>query len=444
MKKFITLFVLISQLTYSQKWEKTFIKDEFGKNTTNKEYSLKTLGRFNNSAQQGAKSTLILSIEENQFDSCKELPLYVYFQVVEYSSHRANLYRKYDELNLAVKTSNNSIMRSTLLKNEYADNDKFTLSYYINPEKMTKQHTTKTYDTADSYSLNTPTYRVDSEIIEELLKSDGIIKFNIYTEYAEYYYEFNSLKKDQPTVAKHFLNKFEKRIEACHKEINYAKKLHEEKNNLIDSLLSQALKNGLSEDSEIKVSKELKKLETKEIKKIESITMIPLKHITYYNYNSRKIGVISTDIEGNTKRILENSSLYAETNSNFIRHLAKKRKEEKELTRNNIKTNNTIILETVFNDEFGGKYVIDEILKDIENYNLTKATNTINKFKFKISKTSSTYYKIEYTIKFNSNSNELHSYLTIHSRTKNPNFDFKKILKEEKAKKNKEYTYTFN
>ena len=99
------LFILLLSVTssFSQNWELQTIKDEFGDPTDEKRYIAKVMGTFNNSAQTGARAILFLEYNPIYDEFLKSIGRLT-FRLYEYSNNPADLYRAYQNVELALKT----------------------------------------------------------------------------------------------------------------------------------------------------------------------------------------------------------------------------------------------------------------------------------------------------------------------------------------------------
>ena len=199
MKKALILIITLSiQNSFSQNWEYKDVYDEFGDKTGGKIYSTKVIGTFDNSAQSGSRAILYLSLISSKYYDWDQSIGTLRFEVYEYDNNPADFYRNSKTLDLNMKNAEGEVFLSTIMTNEYDNDNEFSMTQYLYPEKRIAKRTVRNQIDEYTYELIKPTYVEDYKILNEILYKNQIIKLNIYSNRSSYYFKFKSLGKKFP------------------------------------------------------------------------------------------------------------------------------------------------------------------------------------------------------------------------------------------------------
>ena len=393
--KIIILFVIvfISQYSYSQSWEYKELVDEFGDKSGVKRYTLKVIGSFNNSAQVGSKAILYLSFNGG-YSEYDESIGDLRFKLYEYNNNPADFYRKHNTLNVSMKNNNGDVFKSEIMTNEYQDDNEFLMTQYLYPNQRIKERTQRKDIDDLTYVLIKPTYDIDFKIIEEIIYKKQSIKLNIYTDNSSYYFKFKSLGKEYPNSLIELIKEAKSKT---NKQLIEKEKLEDEeeikkdkRENKIKELIQSPYIDNLDNNSLEFVEYFLKKLKDDVLLGLTKIELTTPKndrmttnsmspkviesmfknygHVSLNLFSGKdELDVYSEDIfitkdeTGKTlnryiyKAIL---NLKIKPNSKFFN--------DYEIERKNILKNLYLRVENLLSDDFGGRYLKDEIKEDID------------------------------------------------------------------------------
>lgn len=443
----LTNFVILSLIffsAYSQQWSYNTIKDEFGDDTNKKEYQIKLIGTFNNSAQTGSKAILFLSYTpgHNDYnDSYGSLT----FEVYEYNNNPADFNRRFYEMEVALKNSNGDVHRSLILTNEFSSDNSFTMTQYFDPITKISERTIKK-DKGDYYEVTKPTYDIDFKLIEDLIYGKGKNKLNIYSSSSEYFFELNSLglthSEDFNKLISNAKEKEERRKLKEQKEKEDAVNKEEK----ISSILKN-IKSDLDEISLKNIKKFLRAIEDSDFELINNAELFLYKAQNNYDIRLNKSmfekrGYVSIDFisaDGTSidlKKYSEyGSSAYYEYDSlTFL-----KLNEESDFKTSYLNQTSQILndlnnkVQNLFSDKYGGAFFKTKIKSGFEFDVFYYNVKTIKDLKIKLKEN-----QVDFTIKY-TNGHE--------SNFKIDQYDFygkkvnlKKFVKENKIEFDKEYS----
>ena len=401
------LFILLLSVSssFSQNWELQTIKDEFGDPTDEKRYIAKVMGTFNNSAQTGARAILFLEYNPIYDEFLKSIGRLT-FRLYEYSNNPADLYRAYQNVELALKTKDNKIFRSEILTSEFANDNEFTLFKYLNPKEKIKEITRKKHLNSYTYQLDEPTYDIDYEIIDEIItKKNNRIKLNVYSNGTEYFFNINSLgivhSKEQDSLIADWRKKLESNKIKLH-EVKFNELII---NQIINTLKTKAEFKGLDSNSVTKLEDFLKKIKYDgDLEKINTINFRLSRisddfrineallreenyvSITFIDQKGREIDFskyenfkTSASFEfKNLKRL--SIRPYSSFKMSYFQNIESIRKVFKEK------------VDVIFQDEFGGSNLKNEILNYLEFVIREEGVIEIKSIKIKFTKSEFNYW----------------------------------------------------
>lgn len=443
--KYVFVIIIISSFSYSQTWKLETVKDEFGDLTNRKTYKLKINGTFNNSAQSGSRAILYLEYSPEYEDFLESIGR-LSFSLYEYSNNPADLYRAFQNVELALKTPNNKVLRSVILSNEYAADNEFTLSKYLNPENEIKERTKKTYINSYTYELEKPTYDVDNSIISEIIeKKNNRVKLNIYSNDSEYFFTINSLGLGITKKQDSILSLRQKKIESENKELQKKAFKELQLNQLIINIKTDAELKGLDYNSSSKLESFLRKITEEDLKSIDQIKFglsklsndLRVQEALLKDNNYISLEFIDKDggninfskydkFENNAffeykslKRMsVSNYSNYKTTYFNNIESLKKEFKEK---------------VSVILKDDYGGSLIKKEILNTLSSLVREEGTKEIKNIKIKFSELDFYYWIMLNNNQINGKMDEFYF--------KRNRIKIKKLIKHNNLILNKEYVF---
>lgn len=400
---FLITIIIFSNISHSQQWNYNSIKDEFGDDTNQKQYQIKLIGTFNNSAQTGAKAILILSYVDDYYEFDNSYGK-LRFDMYEYSNNPADFNRQFHEIELALKNSDGDVHRSLTLTNEFSSDNSFTMTQYFNPTAKISERTIE-IDKGDYIELIKPTYDIDFNIIEDVIYKKGRVKLNIYSSDSEYFFEFNSLGLTHSKKFNQLKSIEQKKIEE--RELKITKeneqrelKIKEENDRALikQKNITSIVKNiqpKLDEMSLDGIKRFLNKIEETELNSIKDAELFLYKAPNNFDIRLNKLmfksnGYVSVDFIKNNGTSLDlkkysefDSSVFNEyialthltlnVDSDFKTSYLKEANETINSLNNNI--------ENLFSDKFGGYYFKSRIKNQFEfsvfYYNVKKIENLI-------------------------------------------------------------------
>ncbi len=408
--KIILLFLcLVSQYSYTQSWDHN---------------SLKVIGEFANSAQVGSKAILYLSFYGGYSEGNSEYDESIgslRFELYEYNNNPADFYRKYKTLGVNMTNGNGKFFISNIMSNEFhsLNDNEFSMTQYLYPTQLIRKNTQRKDSYDGSYQLIKPTYDVDFKIIEEIIYKKQLIELVIFTDNSTYNFKFKSLGLEYPNSLIKLIEEAEKKTK---KELIEKEKIKDKENvkkNKIKELMLSPYIDNLSETSLSSVEDFLYKLKDEVLFGLTTLELSSPKPDPkdYESWDRRvlksmfKKGNVSLNLYSNKKEL----DIYSEDIFNakdelekfqnsyqykYIRFLKLKPNSEfinyYELETKNRIRNFYSRVESLFKNDYGGKYLKDEIKFSVDAHLSWYNVRSIETISFKFSK-EIFEYKIKYS-----------------------------------------------